>query len=234
MNNHSLFFFVVPRKFSLKLLQWLGQWGRSFASWFFVLTAGKRHICASISENSWRLVEVFSFFFCYFSNTSLFLKLLQFPCSHQSKTYLVSQSCCIEINMLSWWLHLLQCTGSPVLGYLAAGILIGPYGLSIIRNVHATKAIAEFGVVFLLFNIGLEVLFDIYVCCTFAFDMCLVEDQIVCFLLIWKLSVERLSSMKKYVFGLGSAQVIWLDPHISFHIIYPSSVSKVPNLHFFL
>ncbi|KAL6499294.1 K(+) efflux antiporter 2, chloroplastic [Orobanche hederae] len=68
--------------------------------------------------------------------------------------------------------------GSPVLGYLAAGILIGPYGLSIIRNVHGTKTIAEFGVVFLLFNIGLE------------------------------LSVERLSSMKKYVFGLGSAQVL--------------------------
>ncbi|EMS59292.1 K(+) efflux antiporter 2, chloroplastic [Triticum urartu] len=68
--------------------------------------------------------------------------------------------------------------GSPVLGYLAAGVLIGPYGLSIIRNVHGTKAIAEFGVVFLLFNIGLE------------------------------LSVERLSSMKKYVFGLGSAQVL--------------------------
>ncbi|XP_026401286.1 K(+) efflux antiporter 2, chloroplastic-like [Papaver somniferum] len=68
--------------------------------------------------------------------------------------------------------------GSPVLGYLAAGILIGPYGLSIIRHVHGTKAIAEFGVVFLLFNIGLE------------------------------LSVERLSSMKKYVFGLGSVQVL--------------------------
>ncbi|KAM7476395.1 hypothetical protein LguiB_023638 [Lonicera macranthoides] len=68
--------------------------------------------------------------------------------------------------------------GSPVLGYLTAGILIGPYGLSIIHNVHGTKAIAEFGVVFLLFNIGLE------------------------------LSVERLSSMKKYVFGLGSAQVL--------------------------
>lgn len=44
-----------------------------------------------------------------------------------------------------------------MLGYLAAGILIGPYGLSIIRHVHGTKAIAEFGVVFLLFNIGLEV-----------------------------------------------------------------------------
>jgi Kef-type K+ transport system membrane component KefB len=40
---------------------------------------------------------------------------------------------------------------------LAAGILIGPYGLSIIRHVLGTKAIAEFGVVFLLFNIGLEV-----------------------------------------------------------------------------
>ncbi|WOG90474.1 hypothetical protein DCAR_0209718 [Daucus carota subsp. sativus] len=68
--------------------------------------------------------------------------------------------------------------GSPVLGYLTAGILIGPYGCSIIRNVHGTKAIAEFGVVFLMFNIGLE------------------------------LSVERLSSMKKYVFGLGSGQVL--------------------------
>jgi Kef-type K+ transport system membrane component KefB len=51
----------------------------------------------------------------------------------------------------------LDILGSPVLGYLAAGVLIGPYGLSIIRNVHETKAIAEFGVVFLLFNIGLEV-----------------------------------------------------------------------------
>lgn len=49
-------------------------------------------------------------------------------------------------------------TGSPVLGYLAAGVLIGPYALSFIKNVHGTKMIAEFGVVFLLFNIGLEVL----------------------------------------------------------------------------
>lgn len=56
-----------------------------------------------------------------------------------------------------WWLFVCKLPGSPVLGYLAAGILIGPYGLSIIRHVHGTKAIAEFGVVFLLFNIGLEV-----------------------------------------------------------------------------
>lgn len=60
--------------------------------------------------------------------------------------------------MLSCFSYLLlYLPGSPVLGYLVAGILIGPYGLSIIRHVHGTKAIAEFGVVFLLFNIGLEV-----------------------------------------------------------------------------
>ncbi|KAF5949662.1 hypothetical protein HYC85_011655, partial [Camellia sinensis] len=52
------------------------------------------------------------------------------------------------------------------------------WSLSIIHHVHETKAIAEFEVVFLMFNIGLE------------------------------LSVERLSTMKKYVFGLGSAQVV--------------------------
>eukprot|EP00899_Mesostigma_viride_P020290 jgi/Mesvir1/28262/Mv04795-RA.8 len=68
--------------------------------------------------------------------------------------------------------------GSPVLGYLAAGALIGPHALSIIHNVEGTRELAEFGVVFLLFNIGLE------------------------------LSLERLQSMQKYVFGLGSLQVL--------------------------
>lgn len=63
----------------------------------------------------------------------------------------------VEKVVSLWRLCLLEYLGSPVLGYLAAGILIGPYGLSIIRHVHGTKAIAEFGVVFLLFNIGLEV-----------------------------------------------------------------------------
>ncbi|KAG6509104.1 hypothetical protein ZIOFF_034495 [Zingiber officinale] len=51
-------------------------------------------------------------------------------------------------------------------------------GCDMTCNTSAYSAIAEFGVVFLLFNIGLE------------------------------LSVERLSSMKKYVFGLGSSQVL--------------------------
>lgn len=62
-------------------------------------------------------------------------------------------------------------SGSPVLGYLAAGILIGPYGLSIIRHVHGTKAIAEFGVVFLLFNIGLEVGYSLGSCILFCTDV---------------------------------------------------------------
>jgi len=44
----------------------------------------------------------------------------------------------------------------PVLGYLAAGALIGPSGLKLIDDVEATRALAEFGVVFLLFTIGLE------------------------------------------------------------------------------
>lgn len=85
--------------------------------------------------------------------------------------------------------------GSPVLGYLAAGVLIGPYALSIIRNVHATKHIGEFGVVFLLFNIGLE------------------------------LSVERLSSMKKYVFGFGSAQVLATALAVGYFTFFASGVS---------
>jgi predicted Kef-type K+ transport protein len=73
--------------------------------------------------------------------------------------------------------HLQQCLGSPVLGYLAAGILIGPYGLSIIRNVHGTKSIAEFGVVFLLFNIGLEVELHIRSCCTMTLIISLPKNN---------------------------------------------------------
>ncbi|BDA44544.1 probable glutathione-regulated potassium-efflux system protein KefB at C-terminar half [Coccomyxa sp. Obi] len=67
--------------------------------------------------------------------------------------------------------------GSPVLGFLAGGALIGPHALGVIKDVEAVRHLAELGVVFLLFNIGLE------------------------------LSLERLRQMQKYVFGLGSAQV---------------------------
>ena len=65
----------------------------------------------------------------------------------------------------------------PVLGYLVAGMLIGPFGLGIIEDVEATRDLAKLGVVFLLFTIGLE------------------------------LSFARLKAMRFHVFGLGTAQV---------------------------
>ncbi len=94
---------------------------------------------------------------------------------------------------------------SPVLGFLIAGALLGPYGIGklakiwpwlnalTIGEVEKAAHLAEFGVVFLLFMIGLE------------------------------LSWERLVRMRRLVFGLGAAQVavstivltlllaIWLD-----------------------
>ncbi len=45
---------------------------------------------------------------------------------------------------------------SPVLGYLAAGMIIGPFGLGLVNEVGSIHVFAEFGVVFLLFTIGLE------------------------------------------------------------------------------
>ena len=43
-----------------------------------------------------------------------------------------------------------------VMGYLVAGVLIGPHGLKLISDVSAVKELAEIGVVLLLFVIGLE------------------------------------------------------------------------------
>ncbi|MBL8588924.1 MAG: cation:proton antiporter [Methylobacteriaceae bacterium] len=79
---------------------------------------------------------------------------------------------------------------NQVLGFIVVGMLIGPYALGrltsdvpVLRyvslsNVDSIAYLAEFGVVFLLFMIGLE------------------------------LSFERLSRMKKLVFGLGGVQVV--------------------------
>src|SRR4051794_30087778 len=67
---------------------------------------------------------------------------------------------------------------SPVLGYLVAGALIGPFGLAIVSDVDDIMVLAHFGVVFLLFTIGLE------------------------------LSIERLKAIRSHVFGLGTLQVV--------------------------
>ena len=65
-----------------------------------------------------------------------------------------------------------------VLGYLFAGLLIGPFGLRLITDVESILHFSEFGVVLLLFLIGLE------------------------------LNPSRLWVMRKAVFGLGGAQVL--------------------------
>ena len=45
---------------------------------------------------------------------------------------------------------------SAVLGYLAAGVVIGPSGLSLISHPETVLGVAELGVVLLLFLVGLE------------------------------------------------------------------------------
>jgi CPA2 family monovalent cation:H+ antiporter-2 len=44
----------------------------------------------------------------------------------------------------------------PVVGLLVAGMVMGPYGLSLIHDVHRVETLAEIGVVVLLFSVGLE------------------------------------------------------------------------------
>lgn len=44
-----------------------------------------------------------------------------------------------------------------VLGYLLAGVIVGPHGLALFHDVHKTMHFAELGVIFLLFLIGLEI-----------------------------------------------------------------------------
>lgn len=66
----------------------------------------------------------------------------------------------------------------PILGYLAVGVMLGPYGFAIVADTEHTRALAEFGVVFLLFTIGLE------------------------------FSLSHLIHIRGAVLGLGGAQVI--------------------------
>jgi len=45
---------------------------------------------------------------------------------------------------------------SSILGYLVAGLVIGPWGLNLIGDVERILQVSEFGIVLLLFIIGLE------------------------------------------------------------------------------
>jgi len=66
----------------------------------------------------------------------------------------------------------------PLLGYLIVGILLGPFAFAVLPNGSQTRAIADIGVVFLLFTLGLE------------------------------FSFPRMVAMRREVFGLGSAQTL--------------------------
>ena len=66
----------------------------------------------------------------------------------------------------------------PMLGYLAVGVLIGPNALALAKDTAGVKYLAEFGVVFLMFVIGLE------------------------------FNLPKLRSMRNLVFGLGLSQVV--------------------------
>ena len=44
----------------------------------------------------------------------------------------------------------------PMIGFLVAGAVLGPYGLGLVQDVHVVESLAELGVVLLLFTIGLE------------------------------------------------------------------------------
>ena len=67
---------------------------------------------------------------------------------------------------------------SPVIGYIIAGAIIGPHGLEMVGHTDATKSLAEFGVVFLLFAIGLE------------------------------MTYERITEMRKYIMVFGTLQFL--------------------------
>jgi CPA2 family monovalent cation:H+ antiporter-2 len=66
----------------------------------------------------------------------------------------------------------------PILGYLLVGIALGPHALAVVPDDAATRQLAEFGIVFLMFSIGLE------------------------------FSLPQLRAMRRAVFGLGAAQVV--------------------------
>ncbi len=66
----------------------------------------------------------------------------------------------------------------PMLGYLVVGVLIGPNALALAQNSEGIRHLGEFGVVFLMFVIGLE------------------------------FNLPKLRAMQKHVFGLGLSQVV--------------------------
>ena len=72
-----------------------------------------------------------------------------------------------------------RCNIAPILAYLLVGVIVSPYAMGLISDNRNVRFIAEFGVVFLMFTVGLE------------------------------FSTARILALKKQVLGLGGAQVLF-------------------------
>ena len=89
----------------------------------------------------------------------------------------------------------------PTLGYLTTGVLIGPGALGLIDNQEAVQMVAEFGVVFLLFSLGLE------------------------------FSLARLLAMRRLVFGLGGGQVLICTAALGISIVTAQTAPRTAGIY---
>jgi len=92
---------------------------------------------------------------------------------HALELVLIMLASAVFVVVLFRWLHL-----PPLLGYLLVGVAVGPFALAWIPDTDEGRHLAEFGVVFLMFSIGLE------------------------------FSLPKLFQLRRAVFGLGFAQVL--------------------------
>ncbi|MFM8865285.1 MAG: cation:proton antiporter, partial [Limnohabitans sp.] len=83
----------------------------------------------------------------------------------------------------------------PMLGYLAVGVVIGPNALALAQNSSGIRHLAEFGVVFLMFVIGLE------------------------------FNLPKLRAMRRHVFGLGLLQVVLTLVIVTFGSLFLASLA---------
>ena len=66
---------------------------------------------------------------------------------------------------------------NPLLAFIAAGVILGPHGLGVIKDMKVADNVGELGLLFLMFSIGLD------------------------------LSFHRFKAMREYIFGYGAAQM---------------------------
>eukprot|EP00529_Nitzschia_sp_RCC80_P018666 CAMPEP_0113498306 /NCGR_PEP_ID=MMETSP0014_2-20120614/31092_1 /TAXON_ID=2857 /ORGANISM="Nitzschia sp." /LENGTH=504 /DNA_ID=CAMNT_0000392301 /DNA_START=102 /DNA_END=1616 /DNA_ORIENTATION=+ /assembly_acc=CAM_ASM_000159 len=75
---------------------------------------------------------------------------------------------------------------SPILGFLALGVLFGPNGYNLVKDIHTTEMMADIGIVFFLFEMGIH------------------------------LDFKTLMSMRKDVFGFGGSQFLVTAAAVAF------------------